>query len=478
VPIHVETCQSVRAAGRRPERLDPMRRCFPLIVLFAIVSCSSGPRTTTCPCKENGSQKPQAAGQEDPGLPPDPEKGGDAERPAQPEKPGDPEKPVTPGKPVEGARPAVTLYDDDTQVPAALAAMTQKIRSQFESGTLPVGFSSALSRLAAHLQVYQGKALAPSSLLELASEWGIASPWVLQNYMISQGYDADFLANWIAKNLSTYRTQHGISHFGFSVAKRSDGADVVVLLMQRRRFTHSAFARWVEPGNHVTVSGGMEKGVASLEVLVTSPDHSISRMPVRLTPDGSFTVKLDFCNTPANKGHYSVELMGKDGQGPFVAALFPIGCGPEFAKKPANIQLQAPAQDIAIEAFEKDVMARVNAYRTKLNLKPFADQAKLGKAARIHSDEMCAQKKIYHISPTTGTPLDRVKRTGLDPQLVAENVAMGPSPDEVVTAWIKSEGHRLNMQHAKGTHASIGVCKGTYGTDTVLYYVTLLIAAF
>lgn len=461
-----------------------MRRLLPLILLCSIVSCSSGPRNTTCPCKGDhpGNPPGTAAGEPissppkdgapDPGLPPDPEK------PAEPGKPADRERPADGERPAEVPGPAVTMYDDDAQVPTALAPMAQKIRGQFESGTLPVAFSSALSRLAAHLQVYQGKALAPSSLLELASEWGIASPWVLQNYMISQGYDADFLANWIAKNLSTYRTQHGISHFGFSLSKRPDGADVVVLLMQRRRFTHSAFARWVEPGNHVTVSGGMEKGVASLEVLVTSPDHSISRMPVKLTTDGSFSVKLDFCNTAANKGHYSVELMGKDGHGPFVAALFPIGCGREFAKKPANVQLQAPAQDIAIDQFEKDVMARVNAYRTKLNLKPFADQARLGKAARIHSDEMCAQKKIYHISPTTGTPLDRVKRTGLDPQLVAENVAMGPTPEEVVTAWIKSEGHRLNMQHAKGTHAAIGVCKGTYGTDTVLYYVTLLIASF
>ena len=437
-----------------------MRRVLPLIIILAILSCSSGPRQATCPCKGDSPADPQA----------DPP----ATKPADPPVAKQADPPVT--KPADP--PAIAQYDDSDQVPTALSVMTRKIQDQFESGKLPVGFSVQLSKLAGYLQAYQGKALAPSSLLELASEWGIASPWILQNYLVASGYDADFLANWIAKNLASYRTQQAISHFGFSVARRPDGADVVVLLMQRRRFTHSPFPRWVEPGNLVTIGGGMEKGVASLEVLVTSPDDTISRMPVRLGADGAFSVKLDFCNTAQNRGHYSVELMGKDDHGPFVAGLFPVGCGKEYATKPANIQMQAPTQDIAIEQFEKEVMTRVNAYRAKLDLKPFADQAKLAHVARAHSIEMCGQKKIYHVSPSTGSPLDRVKRAGLTPSLVAENVAMGPTPDEVFTAWVKSEGHRLNIQHPKGTHAAIGVCKGTYGTDTILYYVTLLVASF
>ena len=472
-----------------------MKLKIPFLILLLFGSCASGQKSSTCPCKDNPptsaegkalakDQGPKAdketlkdGASKNPGLPTDP----DPSQPAglQPSSAPGKDPAANPDKPpVAPQVVAVASYDDSDKIPATLAGMTKKIADQFQSGTLPVGFSLALSNLAAHLQVYQGKPLAPSSLLELASEWGIASPWILQNYMVSSGYDQDFLANWIAKNLASYRNQHSISHFGFAVAKRPDGADVVVLLMQRRRFTHSAFSRWVEPGNHVTVNGGMEKGVASLEVLVTSPDSSISRMPVKLAADGTFSVKLDFCNTAQNKGHYSVELMGKDGHGPFVAGLFPVGCGKEFAKKPATIQMQAPTQDIAIEQFEKEVMTKVNAWRTKLNLKPFADQAKLAHVARAHSIEMCGQKKIYHVSPSTGSPLDRVKRAGLSAQLVAENVAMGPTSDEVVTAWIKSEGHRLNLQHPKGTHAAIGVCKGTYGTDTVLYYVTLLIASF
>ncbi len=467
-----------------------MKRVLSCLLLSMLISCSPGSKGQTCPCKAGAPSdppgqakagepgKPEEPGTpKDPGLPPDP----DGQKPAQPDRtPAPADKPpvVTGSLPVAPVEPAIGLYDDSDKVPATHATMIKKIQDRFESGALPVIFSLSLSRLAGHLQIYQGKPLAPSSLLELASEWGIASPWVLQNYMVASGYDNDFLANWIAKNLASYRTQHAITHFGFAMARRADGADVVILLMQRRRFSHSAFARWVEPGNHVTVSGGMEKGVASLEVLVTSPDDSISRMPVKLAADGTFSVKLDFCNTAANKGHYSVELMGKDGNGPFVAGLFPVGCGKEFAKKPPTIQLQAPAQDISIEQFEKDVMTKVNAWRTKLNLKPFADQAKLAHIARAHSIEMCGQKKIYHVSPSTGSPLDRVKRAGLSVQLVAENVAMGPTPDEVVTAWVKSEGHRLNLQHPKGTHGAIGVCKGTYGTDTVLYYVTLLIASF
>ncbi len=372
----------------------------------------------------------------------------------------------------------IRQYADSEEVPANSISMYNKIRERFESGKLPTVHSQALSGLAGHLLVFQGKPLQPSSLMEIASRWGISSPWILQNYLVASGYDDAFMAQWVAKNLHQYRSQHGITHFGFARGKKDDGSDVLVLLMQKRRLSHAPFPRWVEPGDFLTVKGTMERGTFGLEVLVTSPDEGIARMPVKLAADGSFTVRLDFCNDQDKRGFYNVELLGKDAQGPFVAALFPVGCGESYAEKKTAARMQEPTREISIDVFEKDVMDRVNEYRKRLNMKPFLHHAKLAALSRSHSEEMCQHRKIFHISGSTGSPLNRVIKAGLKPQLVAENVAMGPSPEEVVAAWIKSEGHRLNMQHAKGTHAAIGVCRGLYGTDTVLYYVTMKVAAF
>jgi len=173
-----------------------------------------------------------------------------------------------------------------------------------------------------------------------------------------------------------------------------------------------------------------------------------------------------------------VELLGKDAQGPFVAGLFPVACGREAADRRIDVRFQEASGDMGADAFASAVFDGVNRHRARLGMNPFRKDARLDAIARAHSDDMCASKKIFHVSPTSGSPLDRVQRAQLKVQLVAENVAMGASPEEVVGAWDKSEGHRLNMEHAKGSHAGVGVCRGTYGSDTIVYYITLLIVAY
>ncbi len=373
--------------------------------------------------------------------------------------------------------PALPLYQDSERVPAELASMVEGIRKA-QGAQQSVAFSSALSQLATHILAYGGKPIAPLTLVEMAGQWGIASPWILQNTLVSAGYDLQALAAWAARNIATYRTQHGVTHFGIAMGKRTDGSDLVVLLMQRRRFSHAPFARWVTPGHAFSMTGRMESGVTQLEVLVTAPDGTVTRARVPLNEDRSFALRLDFCAKEANRGHYNVELLGKDAHGPFVAGLFPVACGEEAATRPLETRFQEAVGELSPDAFADAVFERVNRHRQKTGLPAFRPDTRLSAIAKAHSEEMCAQKKIFHVSPTTGSPLERVQRARLNVQLVAENVAMGTTPEEIVGAWDKSEGHRLNMEHTKGTHAGVGVCRGLYGTDTVVYYITLLIVSY
>ena len=65
-----------------------------------------------------------------------------------------------------------------------------------------------------------------------------------------------------------------------------------------------------------------------------------------------------------------------------------------------------------------------------------------------------------HTSPTFGSPFDRLKALGISYTAAGENIAKGQrTAQEVVTAWMNSEGHRANILDAKFTHIGVGYVK-------------------
>lgn len=63
-------------------------------------------------------------------------------------------------------------------------------------------------------------------------------------------------------------------------------------------------------------------------------------------------------------------------------------------------------------------------------------------AARIHTDDMVRHDHFDHIGTDGSGPGDRVRRAGYGWRRVGENIARYQrSVDEVVEAWVSSEGH-------------------------------------
>ena len=79
------------------------------------------------------------------------------------------------------------------------------------------------------------------------------------------------------------------------------------------------------------------------------------------------------------------------------------------------------------------------------------------------------QKNNYfsHTSPTYGSPFDMMKQFGISYRAAAENIAMGQrTPEEVVNAWMNSDGHRKNILSSSYTHIGIGYMEnGNYWTQ-------------
>lgn len=123
---------------------------------------------------------------------------------------------------------------------------------------------------------------------------------------------------------------------------------------------------------------------------------------------------------------------------------------------PALEQKETTATD-QILAIEEKVVALTNAERAKNGLSALQIDRPLMAAAREKSQDMKDKNYFSHTSPTFGSPFDRLKALGIDYKSAGENIAKGQkSPEEVVQAWMNSEGHRANILNKDFTHIGVG----------------------
>jgi uncharacterized protein YkwD len=93
-------------------------------------------------------------------------------------------------------------------------------------------------------------------------------------------------------------------------------------------------------------------------------------------------------------------------------------------------------------------MARdmINAYRKKHGLKALSLSPELTEAAKEHSRDLAKWDRISHYGSDGSNPWDRVKRTGYNAKLTAENVGTGQiNFKEVLRGWEESPGHNKNL---------------------------------
>jgi uncharacterized protein YkwD len=93
----------------------------------------------------------------------------------------------------------------------------------------------------------------------------------------------------------------------------------------------------------------------------------------------------------------------------------------------------------------------------------------LGQAATTHACDMQINGFFAH-KGSDGTSLQaRVRRTGFKDCLVAENLAWGyPRPEQIVSGWMNSPGHRRNILLADAREFGIGIAQGAKGPIWVL----------
>jgi uncharacterized YkwD family protein len=130
-------------------------------------------------------------------------------------------------------------------------------------------------------------------------------------------------------------------------------------------------------------------------------------------------------------------------------------------------QPTTPQTTSTLSAYEQKVVDLTNQERAKNGLPALKVDLTLSKMAREKSRDMSANDYFSHTSPTYGSPFDMMKKYGISYRYAGENIAMGQrTPEEVVKAWMNSEGHRKNILSSNFNYIGVGfVSEGNYWTQ-------------
>lgn len=162
------------------------------------------------------------------------------------------------------------------------------------------------------------------------------------------------------------------------------------------------------------------------------------------------TVKLG--NVTLKKGRdYTVSYKNNKKAGTATVIITGKGSYKGTVKKTFKI---LSAQDYKMWQYTKQVVTLVNKERTKCGLKELKLNEKLYDKAMIRSKEIT--KYFAHTRPD-GTDCFTVIE-GIDCWTAGENIAAGQrTPQEVVTAWMNSPGHRANILNGSFTDIGVGL---------------------
>jgi len=113
---------------------------------------------------------------------------------------------------------------------------------------------------------------------------------------------------------------------------------------------------------------------------------------------------------------------------------------------------------LTVEALELRVFELTNIERANHGVSPLAWNGSLAHAARLHSEDMAQNAFMSHTGSDGSTPWERMDRVGFRYSSAAENVFSGQrSPEQVVSTWMGSDGHRRNILDPNLTELGVGV---------------------
>jgi uncharacterized protein YkwD len=303
----------------------------------------------------------------------------------------------------------------------------------------------------------------PSNELVQGALWlhGIVEPAPhLMLAAMEAGAPGENLLRSLQADLPAVLSQGHYSRVGVALVP-AGGETRVMLALQESFVDLEPLPRALPNAEPMSLRGRLHAAFERPEILVTAPDGATTRLP--LDGDAHRFAGTFHCE---KKGRHQIELVGEDRFGATVLANFPVWCG---TAAPTTVMTAAPAGGAAEAPFttaaqaEQAVWKLLNADRARAGLPSLAWDARLADVARAHSADMHAHNFFGHVSPTTGTAADRVRKAGLDALVIQENVARASTAGEAERGLMNSPGHRANILSREATRVGVGIVANDVG---------------
>lgn len=140
----------------------------------------------------------------------------------------------------------------------------------------------------------------------------------------------------------------------------------------------------------------------------------------------------------------------------------------QTATKPVATQQAEPSNTTAsssVSSYEQKVVELVNVERQKAGLSSLTLDTAISNIARMKSKDMATNNYFAHQSPTYGSAGDMLTKNGIKWSAWGENIASGQkTPQEVVTAWMNSPGHKANIMSTNFSKLGVGYALNSNGT--------------
>jgi uncharacterized protein YkwD len=259
-----------------------------------------------------------------------------------------------------------------------------------------------------------------------------------------------------------------IGRVGIGLDHAADAVYIVIGLQEKRVELLDAIPRQLPPGGHVAIDARLAVDLTKPELVITAPGGAVSEQ----TPPLRKGVIRGELRCGAD-GRYQVEIVASGATGSTVLANFPVYCG---VAPPAETPRGAGVRPVALtpEEAEARILALINRDRKLAGVAPLAADDRLTAIARAHTHDMVDHDFVGHVSPRTGNTLERVRRAGLAPSFVSENVGRGYTADEAEQGFMASPGHRANIVDPRPHRVGVGVVFGAAVTGTRPLFVTQL----
>ena len=245
---------------------------------------------------------------------------------------------------------------------------------------------------------------------------------------------------------------------------------------RRRRPSLSWLAGWILTGGMSATACSGEVGVADTDS-TNNPlngDDDSAMMPPAMNDldDGGD----DSDAPPAMPTEGNPNTSGLDASGMDDGTQQPVESMDDPVPQSPDVPATAYCEDVANwdpewVQFEEDVLLLVNENRSRAAdcgvegmfaaSAPVTTDPILRCSARLHSLDMFDRDFFDHVNPDGIDPFQRMAAAGFVGNGGGENIALGQvSPEEVMEAWMDSDGHCANVMRASFTTIGVGYHPG------------------